>query len=228
MGGGYEKVGSPSDTVNVNAEATQNLQNLLTQTLGQYSAQGQQLASGLANGNFDFLNILSDPRLNQSLQGYSDTLFNSAQEAADRARQDIASKYAGTGLYSGAFGDALGQGIGTAYGNTAAQIAQTQTGLYNTAMQTANQNNAAALSYYGGLQSQALSGLTSLGQPHWYEQTYAYKPGFADYAMQGLGSIAMLGSAFSDPLMNLFNKPPSMPPGGGTTMAGVYTGGGIG
>jgi len=195
MGGDYKQVGSASDSTNINPYTNQ-VFNMMQQTYGagdaQASAYIQQMMSG--QGDMDFLSVLGDPRLQGAIGTYGDDRQNLAARAAADAQRQIASQYAGTGLYSGSFGEAVGKGVGDAYAAAATDISGQQLGLYNTALNAAaglqGQQNSNILGYYGGLQNSALQGLAAYGAPEYYTPTYAYQPGLFDYGMMGLSTGA--------------------------------------
>ena len=193
MGGSYEQVGDPGDITNVNPMTG----DILNTLMGQLQAGGQGAEQLIASmGNFDFLNILSDPRLTGMIEGYAGERNLLADQAARKATQDISHTFAGTGLYSGGFGQAVGQGVGEARGRAAVDIEGQRLGLFGQAMGTAGQLQATGLSaglgYYGGMGQTALGGLAGMGMPEYYEPFYGYEPGLLDYAIPAATTAAML------------------------------------
>lgn len=208
MGGDYKPVGSSEDVVNTNAYTGQ-MTDLLQQTLSGNGSLATSLIQSIlkSGGQNDFLGVLNDPRLNGVIGSYGTERNSLAELAAQNTQRRIASQYAGGSLYSGAFGEALGRGVGEAYQGAATDIAGKQLGLYNSAMglsaQGQQQAYGSALGYYGGLQNSALQGLTAYGAPNWYDQTYAYKPGFLDYLFQGIGAASQGAAGTAALLMAL-------------------------
>lgn len=196
MGGSYEQAGGPEDITNVNP-MTGDILDILMGQLQAGGAGAEQLIASM--GNFDFLNVLDDPRLTGMIEGYGGERNLLADQAARKSIQDISHTFAGTGLYSGGFGQAVGQGVGEARGRAAVDIEGQRLGLFGQAMGTAGQLQATGLSaglgYYGGMGQTALAGLSGMGMPEYYEPFYGYQPGFLDYAtpLAGLGVMAYTG-----------------------------------
>ena len=191
MGGGYEQVGDPSDITNVNPMTG----DILSILMGQLEAGGAGADQLIASmGNFDFLSVLDDPRLQGIMGGYEGERNLLAEQAARKATEDISHTFSGTGLYSGAFGQAVGEGVGEAYQRGAVDIQGQRLGLYGQAMGTAGQLQATGLSaglgYFGQQTGGALAGLSGMGMPEWYEPYYGYEPGLLDYFAPVAGAAA--------------------------------------
>lgn len=197
MGGGFEQVGDPSDVTNVNPLTGDILQTLL----GQLQAGGQgaeQLISGLQN--FDFLDVLDDPRLQGAIGTFAGERTTLAKQAAEQAQRQISGQFAGTGLYSGAFGEAVGQGVGQAFQAGATDIAGKQLGLFGGALGIAGQQQAGALNFFGQQQAGALQGLTAFGRPEFFNPTFVESSGGVGAGIAGAGSLGTLGFLAGGPL----------------------------
>ncbi len=189
MGGGFEEVGSAEGAVNVNPLTGDILQTLM----GQLQAGGQgaeQLIGQL--GNFDFLDVLGDPRLQGAIGQFAGERNTLADQAAAQAQRQISGQFAGTALHSGAFGEAVGRGVGEARQAAVTDIAGKQLGLFGQALGQAGQAQGQALNFFGQQAGGALSGLAGLGRPEFFNPTFAYDPGpLGDFAnLLGLGAGA--------------------------------------
>ena len=186
MGGSFEQVGDASQSVNVNPFT----EDILATLMGQLQAGGQGAEQTIASmQNFDFLDILNDPRLQGAVGQFAGERTTLARQAAEQAQQQISGQFAGTGLYSGAFGEAVGEGVGRAFQAGATDIAGKQLGLFGQALGIGGQQQGQQLGFFGQQQAGALAGLGGIGQPQFYDPTFAYDPGL-------LGGAAQVASIF--------------------------------
>ena len=188
MGGSYEEQGSAEDSVNVNP-LTGDVTSMLEGQLSAGTMGAEQLIQQLMSGEgaFNFLDILGDKRLEGIIGNFADQRNTLAEQAAGNAQRQISGDYAGTGIYSGAFGEAVGKGVGEAYQGAAVDIAGKQLGMYGQAVGAAaglqGQNTGSMMNYYGQQAGGAMAGLTGLGAPNFYSPTYAYEKGPFDYLL---------------------------------------------
>ena len=175
MGGSFEQVGDPSQSVNINPMTG----DILDILMGQLEAGGAGAEQAMAGS---FLDVLDDPRLKGLIDTFAGGRTGLARQAAGQAERQISGSFAGTGLYSGAFGEAVGAGVGRAYQEGATDIARTGLGFYGQAMGLAGQERGQDLGFYGQQAGGATAGLAGLGRPEFYDPAYVYEPGFLDYA----------------------------------------------
>ncbi len=196
MGAGFEQIGDPSQSTNLNP-LTGDISQLLQQQLGtgnqQASSLIQQILSG--QGGFDFLNVIGDPILQGAIGQFAGERNTLADQAAQQTLREISGQFAGTALHSGAFGEAVGRGVGEARQAAVTDIAGLQSGLFGQALQSAaglqGQGQGQALGFLGQQVGGALGGLASLAQPQFFDPTFAYDPGL----LGGLGSLVGLGTS---------------------------------
>ncbi len=191
MGGDFEQVGSASDVTNVNPLTG----DILQQLLGQLQAGGEGASQIIDQlGSFDFLDVLGDERLQGAISSFAGERNTLADQAATQAQRQISGQFAGTALHSGAFGEAVGLGVGQARQAAVTDIAGKQLGLFGQALGVAGQQRGQELGFFGQQIGGALQGLSSFGRPEFFNPTFAFDPGplggFAN--ILGLGSSAAL------------------------------------
>ena len=188
MGGEFEEVGGAEGAVNVNPLTGDILQTLL----GQLQSGGQGAEQTIASmQNFDFLDILGDERLQGAIGSFAGERNTLADQAATQAQRQISGQFAGTALHSGAFGEAVGLGVGQARQAAVTDIAGKQLGLFGQALGVAGQQRGQELGFFGQQIGGALQGLSSFGRPEFFNPTFAFDPG----PLGGFANILGLGAS---------------------------------
>lgn len=196
MGGGYEQVGEFSDSygknVNNYTQGTMNmlggnLQGFLSQ-LGNYTPGAGMDALGGRSGQISGLTQqLMGPYASNMLQGATAQGIQGALGAANLNSMD-------NSLYSGKAGLDVTNAASIPLYQAMAQLGGMQSNLagnFGSSLLSGYQNMA---NLYGGLGGQAMGNMSQLSSPDWYNQSYAYKPGFGDYATQLLGTAMGAGT----------------------------------
>lgn len=219
----YKTVGSSADVENINPN-TQNSYNALAQLLGSGQAGMGQVIADLRSLDYDpeawFSQWQSQMPYMQQLAGeavapYNEAGISYAQQASNQARRNIEQQYGGGGLYSGAFGKAVGEGMASPYLQAAANSEQLQAnlfqGLASPAMgysaqgqQFNTQADLQALAEQGNLfgaqMTAGAAGMTQLGMPEYWQPTYVEDVPVWQQMLGGGVSGALAGLASGNPL----------------------------
>lgn len=214
MGTDYKAIGSSADVENINPN-TANAWNAFAQMMPAARAGMGDVIAGLQGIEYDpnawFSQWMSQMPQMQGLAQMATEPFDAAgtsyaARAADMARRKVEQQYGGGGLYSGAFGKAVGEGMAMPYlqaaanseqlqGNIFAQLAGQGMGLNAQGQQYETTSQLQALAEQGGLWGNQMniagSGMASLGAPEWWQPTYVQEQ---DPLMGALGG-ALSGAA---------------------------------
>jgi len=199
VSGTYEQIGSAADVEQISPYADQ-AWNMITQMLGgniEGDILGQWLGSipqiqGIAAG-------VTSP--------YGQARMEQAMAESRRIQSDIAGSYAkGGALRSSAAAQAIGRGVGQTRLGAMADIIGREQGLVGQLTGISSGLLGQGLAARAGMMGAA----AQFGQPTYYEPSYEYKPGLADYFISLLGAAGQAAGGIS----GFF--PPKVPtPGGG-------------
>ena len=187
MGGTYEPINQASDVTNLSADMTQPAwASLFNAAQSFLSGQGVGEQFGTLASQLQDL-VYGGPGA-ESMYGY-------AQTQADKIRQQLAQQYSGSNaLFSGAFGQALGEGVSAPFQQAAAGLNQQLGSLYGQ-----------GLGGIFGLGQSAISGMTQMAMPTYWQPDYAYQPGPFDY----LAGIVGLGGDIAQTAVSAYTGVPS-------------------
>jgi len=217
QGGGYEQIGSASDVQNINPYTDQ-IMNRFQQMMPAAQAGMNDVAQQAMGADYNpekALNMFMEriPELqdvvSESVRPMRMAGEDWAKAAADQARQDVAQQYSGQGgLYSGGFGQAVGQGMAepylqanqqsqqlqaqmaqNLYGQTMDQLAQQ----YAQGKQMEMQGLGTAGEMYGQQFNLAGQGMAQMGAPEYWQPQYVQEP----------EDPSVLGNALSGGVMGL-------------------------
>ncbi len=223
MGNDYKTIGSSADVENINPN-TQNAWNAFYQMMPAAQAGMGDVVAGLAGVDHDpnawFNQWQSQmPYMQQITQmatePYRQGMNNYADVAANQARRNIEQNYGGGGLYSGAFGKAVGEGMSAPYFQAAANTEGLQAnllqalagqgmGINSQNQQTATNAQLQALAEQGNLwgnqMNMAGAGMAQLGAPEWWQPTWVEDTPVWQQALGGAVSGGLTGLMTGNPL----------------------------
>jgi len=195
MGTDYKAIGSASDVENINPN-TQNAWNAFAQMMPAAQAGMGDVIAGLQGLDYDpdawYQQWQSQMPYMQQLSQMATDPYGAAGTSyadvmANRARGQVEQAYGGGGLYSGAFGKAVGEGMAAPYlqagtqrealqANILQQLAGQGMGLSSANQQFATNTDLQSLAQQGNMWGNQLqtagAGMAQLGAPEYWQPTY--------------------------------------------------------